>query len=71
MEIDVGVENGSGEWIVDALEEVFVLRTMFNPEGMEVYVLGKGSEERENVDDLGGVGRQLCFADDGGEAWGR
>ena len=39
--------------------EVFVLGTMFDPDGVEVNIFSEGSEERQNVDDLCGVGRQF------------
>ena len=67
MEIDVGVEDHLRERIVHASDEVFVLGTMFDPEGVEVNVLGEGAEQGKDVDDLGGVGRKLGFVDGGGE----
>ena len=66
-EIDVGVENHLCERTVHAGGEVFVLRTMFNPDGVEMNVFGEGSEEGKNVDDLSGVGRELGLVDGGGQ----
>ena len=58
-EIDVRVENHLRERTVDAGGEVFVLGAMFDPDGVEMNVFGEGAEEREDVDDLGGVRREL------------
>jgi hypothetical protein len=44
---------------VHAGGEVFVLRTMFDPDGVEVNIFGEGSEEGKNIDDLGGVWREF------------
>jgi hypothetical protein len=48
---------------------VFVLGTMFDPDGVEMDVVGEGAEEGKNVDDLSGVGGQLGLVDRGGELW--
>ena len=55
-EVDVGVEDHAGERVVDAVGEGLVLGAVLDPEGVEVDVLGEGAEQREDVDDLGGVG---------------
>ncbi len=47
--------------------EVFVVLTMFGPDGLKMDVFGKGAEERKNVDDLGGVGRELGLVYGGGQ----
>ena len=65
--IDVGVEDHLRERIVNAVGEIFVVGAMFDPEGVEMNVLGEGAEEGKDVDDLGGVGRQLGLVGDGGE----
>jgi hypothetical protein len=45
---------------------------MFYPDGVEVNIFGEGSEERKNVDDLGGVGREFGLVDGGGQlGWRR
>ena len=66
-EIDVGVENHLRERTVHAGGEVFVLGTMFDPDGVEMNIFGEGSEEGKNVDDLRGIGRQLGLVDGGGQ----
>jgi hypothetical protein len=50
------------------LDEVFVLRAMFDPDGVEVDIVSKSSKEGKDVDDLGGVGRQVRLVYGGGEA---
>jgi hypothetical protein len=52
---------------VHAGGEVFVLRTMFGPDGAEVNIFSEGSEKRKNVDDLGGVWRELGLVGGGGQ----
>ncbi len=52
--------------------EVFVLRTMFDPDSVEVNIFGEGSEEGKNVDDLSGIGREFGLVDGGGQlGWRR
>ena len=60
-------ENHLRERIVHAGGEVFVLGTMCDPDGVEMNVVGEGAEEGKNVDDLGGVGRQVGLVDGGGQ----
>src|SRR5271170_8229780 len=40
---------------------------MFGPDGLKMDVFGKGAKEWKNVDDLGGVGRELCLVYGGGQ----
>jgi hypothetical protein len=47
--------------------ETFILRTMLDPDGVEVNILGEGSEERKDVDYLCGVRREFGLVDGGGE----
>ena len=58
-EIDVRVQDHARERIVKTAGERFVVGAVLNPDGVEVNVLGEGSEQRKDVDDLGGVGREL------------
>jgi hypothetical protein len=66
-EIDVGVEDHLRERTMHAGGEVFVLRTMFDPDGVEVNIFGEGSEEGKNVNDLRGVGREFGLVYGGGQ----
>ena len=50
-----------------AVDEVIVLGTMLEPEGVEVCLLAEGAEEWKDVDDLGGVGREVGLVGGGGE----
>ncbi len=67
MEKDVGVENYLCERSVHEGRESFVLRTVFDPDGVEMDVFGEGAEPGKDVDDRGGVGRKLGLVDGRGE----
>jgi hypothetical protein len=67
MEIDVGVENGAGEGVVVAVDEVFVFGAVLDPDGMQMNLGVEGPEEGKNVDDLEGVGGKLGLVYSWGE----
>ena len=71
MEIDVRVENGAGDGVVDAVDEVFVFGAMLDPDGVQMNRGVEGAEEGKDVDDLEGVGGHLGLIDGWGEFGGR
>ena len=50
---------------MEACGDGLVVGAVLDPDGVEVDGLGEGAEEREDVDDLGGVGGELGLVDDG------
>jgi hypothetical protein len=48
---------------MDAIDEVFVLGTVLDPDGVQVNRGGEGAEEGKDVDDLKGVGREIGLVD--------
>ena len=47
-----------------SIPEIFVLRAMLGPEGVEMNLVGKGAEQRKNVDDLRRVWWELGLVGD-------
>jgi hypothetical protein len=52
-------------------DEIFIFGAVFYPQSTEMNVVGKGSEERKNIDDLKGVRGQFGLADRRRKLWRR